>query len=198
MVRREEHGQGSQIGAGGTSTSRRQMIRGRITPSQSHSTIDRIMRGSLDQREMEDIGDNTLSFSEVKAIASGDPLILERAEVEQEVTTLTRLERSHARAQSGLRALISLAEREIEQGRHALTLGFTHATPAWILIGFLERRSRMTRSTREVASSDYSRTFAPAADWKLLVRVRGRSRSRSILCPRPRQGRRGGAARGQV
>lgn len=77
--------------------------------------IDQIMRGSLDQREMEDIGDNTLSFNEVKAIASGDPLILERAEVEQEVTTLTRLERSHTRAQSGLRTRISLAEREIEQ-----------------------------------------------------------------------------------
>ena len=74
--------------------------------------IDQIMRGSLEQREIEDIGDNTLSFNEVKAIASGDPLILERAEVEQEVTTLTRLERSHARGQAGLRARIHTADLE--------------------------------------------------------------------------------------
>lgn len=76
--------------------------------------IDQIMRGSLDQREIEDIGDNTLSFNEVKALASGDPLILERAEIEQEVTTLTRLERSHARAQAGLRGRIDLAQRDLE------------------------------------------------------------------------------------
>lgn len=82
--------------------------------------IDQIMRGSLDQREIEDIGDNTLSFNEVKAIASGDPLILERAEVEQEVTTLGRLERAHARAQSGLRGRINVAERDIEQAREKI------------------------------------------------------------------------------
>lgn len=79
--------------------------------------IDQIMRGSLDQREIEDIGDSTLSFNEVKAIASGDPLILERAEVEQEIATLTRLERSHERAQTGLRGRITMAEREIETAR---------------------------------------------------------------------------------
>ncbi|QOK22332.1 helicase [Janibacter indicus] len=77
--------------------------------------IDQIMRGRLDQRDIEDIGDNTLSFNEVKALASGDPLILERAEVEQEVTTLTRLERSHARAQSGLRGRIDAGDRDLNQ-----------------------------------------------------------------------------------
>lgn len=77
--------------------------------------IDQIMRGSLDQREIEDIGDNTLSFNEVKAIASGDPLILERAEVEQEVTTLTRLERSHTRGQAGLRTRIHTADLDAEK-----------------------------------------------------------------------------------
>ena len=36
--------------------------------------INQIMRGRLDVREIEDIGENTLSFAEVKALASGDPL----------------------------------------------------------------------------------------------------------------------------
>ncbi|WP_029212990.1 helicase-related protein [Arsenicicoccus bolidensis] len=75
--------------------------------------IDQLMRGSLDRRDIEDIGDSTMSFNEVKAIASGDPLILERAEVEQDVATLTRLQRSHAREQTSLRHKITAAERDI-------------------------------------------------------------------------------------
>lgn len=75
--------------------------------------IDQLMRGSLDRREIEDIGDSTLSFNEVKALASGDALVLTRAEVEQEVATLTRLQRSHAREQTGLRHKIAAAERDI-------------------------------------------------------------------------------------
>ncbi|MFF0991577.1 hypothetical protein [Kocuria nitroreducens] len=45
---------------------------------------DQIMRGSLDVREIEDLGDNTLSFAEVKAISSGNPLILEKSKADQE------------------------------------------------------------------------------------------------------------------
>ncbi|MGO9973429.1 MAG: helicase-related protein, partial [Solirubrobacteraceae bacterium] len=36
--------------------------------------ITQVMRGRLDLRSIEDIGDNALSFQEVKALASGDPL----------------------------------------------------------------------------------------------------------------------------
>ena len=84
--------------------------------------IDQIMRGSLDQREIEDIGDSTLSFNEVKAIASGDPLILERAEVEQQVSTLARLERSHGRNQSTLRSTLARAEQSAAAGREQVPL----------------------------------------------------------------------------
>ena len=50
--------------------------------------INQVMRGRLDVREIEDIGDNALSFAEVKALASGDPLILEKAHVDAEVDPL--------------------------------------------------------------------------------------------------------------
>ncbi|MUK02969.1 helicase [Vibrio cholerae] len=53
--------------------------------------IDQIMRGKLDVREIEDVGDNTLSFAEVKAISSGNPLILEKSKADQELSRLTRL-----------------------------------------------------------------------------------------------------------
>ena len=72
--------------------------------------INQVMRGRLDVREVEDIGENTLSFAEVKALASGDPLILEKAKIDAEVTRLHRLERAWQRAQHTLRGTIAGAE----------------------------------------------------------------------------------------
>ena len=60
--------------------------------------INQVMRGRLDAREIEDIGDNTLSFAEVKALASGDPLILDKAHADAELTRLSRLERAWQRS----------------------------------------------------------------------------------------------------
>lgn len=37
------------------------------------------MRGDVGGREIEDIGGDTLSFTEFKAIASNNPLLLEKA-----------------------------------------------------------------------------------------------------------------------
>src|ERR1019366_4364191 len=56
--------------------------------------INQVMRGRLDAREIEDIGDNALSFAEVKALASGDPLILEHAQASAELTRLQLLHRA--------------------------------------------------------------------------------------------------------
>jgi len=72
--------------------------------------INQVMRGRLDVRDIEDIGENTLSFAEVKALASGDPLILDKAKIDAEVTRLHRLERAWQRAQHTLRGTIAGAE----------------------------------------------------------------------------------------
>nr|AXV46528.1 helicase [Arthrobacter sp.] len=64
--------------------------------------IDQIMRGKLDVREIEDVGENTLSFAEVKAISSGNPLILEKSKAEQELSRLERLSRAWSRNQVSL------------------------------------------------------------------------------------------------
>ena len=53
--------------------------------------IAQVMRGRLDVREIEDIGDTALSYAEVKALASGDPLILDKASADAELTRLERL-----------------------------------------------------------------------------------------------------------
>jgi len=61
--------------------------------------IAQVMRGRLDVREIEDIGDVALSYSEVKALAAGDPRLLEKAQLDADLTRLERLERAWARNQ---------------------------------------------------------------------------------------------------
>jgi N12 class adenine-specific DNA methylase len=76
--------------------------------------IAQVMRGRLDLREIEDIGDNALSFAEVKALASGDPLILEHAQASAELTRLQRLERAWQRNHPTLRSTIAAATDRAE------------------------------------------------------------------------------------
>jgi hypothetical protein len=56
--------------------------------------IAQVMRGRLDVREIEDIGDAALSYSEVKALAAGDPRLMEKAQADADLTRLERLERA--------------------------------------------------------------------------------------------------------
>ncbi len=82
--------------------------------------INQIMRGRLDTREIEDIGDNALSFAEVKALASGDPLILDKAHADAEVTRLSRLERAWQRNHQTLRSTIAGAELHADARERAI------------------------------------------------------------------------------
>jgi N12 class adenine-specific DNA methylase len=75
--------------------------------------IAQVMRGSLDVREIEDVGDAALSYDEVKALATGDPRVLEKAKLDAEVTRLERLERAHYRGQSHLTHAVDVADRAI-------------------------------------------------------------------------------------
>jgi hypothetical protein len=77
--------------------------------------IGQVMRGRLDVREIEDIGDVTLSYQEVKALATGNPLLLDQAKAEGELARLERLERAHARSQVHLRDSIRANEHEIDR-----------------------------------------------------------------------------------
>ncbi|KRE28263.1 helicase [Agromyces sp. Soil535] len=72
------------------------------TVSRKAKFIAQIMRGRLDVREIEDIGDTALSTAETKALASGNPLLLEQSTVANEVAKLQRLERAWHRDQSNL------------------------------------------------------------------------------------------------
>ncbi len=64
--------------------------------------IHQIMRGDTTTRTIDDIGEQALSYAEVKALATGNPLILERAGVHAEVTKLHRLRDAHRHDQHRL------------------------------------------------------------------------------------------------
>lgn len=80
--------------------------------------ISQVMHARLDARDITDIGDTALSFSEVKALATGKPLLIDKAEADAELTRLERAERAHHRGQQSLRYAVTRHEQDIA----ALTL----------------------------------------------------------------------------
>jgi len=79
--------------------------------------ISQVTCGRLDVRSIDDIGENTLSYTEVKALASGDPLLLEQATAANELTKLQRQRRAWERNRQLLHdTAVSAAAREQARG----------------------------------------------------------------------------------
>ena len=53
--------------------------------------IAQVMTGESDLRRIEDIDGTALTYAEVKAIASGNPMVIEKASIDAEVARLSRL-----------------------------------------------------------------------------------------------------------
>ncbi len=64
--------------------------------------IGQVVSGRTATREVEEVSAAALSFAEVKALATGNPLVLEKAEVDTEVARLQRLARAHERDRRSL------------------------------------------------------------------------------------------------
>ncbi|MGO2170501.1 MAG: helicase-related protein [Micrococcaceae bacterium] len=90
--------------------------------------IGQIMRGSLDVREIEEIDSAALSAAEAKAIASGNPLMLEKSIAQNDYTKLQRLERAHSRNQSMLHHTKSRAAEIIDHAQRDIA-ALTAALP---------------------------------------------------------------------
>src|SRR5947209_4197908 len=77
--------------------------------------IAQVMAGENVGRKAEDVGSQELSYSEVKAIASGNPAFLTLAEADAEIKRLSVLRRGHADeqflARRNLRELPETIER---------------------------------------------------------------------------------------
>jgi hypothetical protein len=83
--------------------------------------INQLMRGRLDVREIEDLGEDVIGFAELKAIASGDPLILEKAKIDAEVERLGRVHRAWQRGHHALRSTITAGEERAAVRERQLT-----------------------------------------------------------------------------
>lgn len=77
--------------------------------------INQVMRGRLDVREINDLGSDSLTAAEAKALASGNPLLLARSTALNETSRLERLERAYHRNQRTLRATITALQEDRER-----------------------------------------------------------------------------------
>jgi N12 class adenine-specific DNA methylase len=75
--------------------------------------ISQVIRGRLDAREIGDVGDTALSYSEVKALATGNPLLMDKADADAALARLQRAERAHARNQNALTHAITRHQQDI-------------------------------------------------------------------------------------
>lgn len=75
--------------------------------------IAQVMNGESDLRRIEDIDGAALTYAEVKAIASGNPMVIEKANLDAEVVRLSRLRGQHATSQFHLRTQIRHATEEL-------------------------------------------------------------------------------------
>ena len=89
--------------------------------------IAQVMTGDATMRRAEDIDSAALTYAEVKAIASGNPLVIEKATIDAEVMRLTRLKKQHAESLYQMRYRIrrlndnaALFDREIANIREDL------------------------------------------------------------------------------
>ncbi len=75
--------------------------------------IAQVMTGESDLRRIEDIDGAALTYAEVKAIASGNPMVIEKASIDAEVARLTRLRTQHLETQFRLRTEVRHLNEEI-------------------------------------------------------------------------------------
>jgi hypothetical protein len=75
--------------------------------------IGQVMTGESDLRRIEDIDGAALTFAEVKAIASGNPLVIEKARVDTELARLCRLRSDHEETRFKLRSRVRHLADEI-------------------------------------------------------------------------------------
>jgi TolA-binding protein len=82
--------------------------------------IAQVMNGETDLRRIEDIDGAALTYAEVKAIASGNPLVIEKARVDAEVARLSRLHCQHQETQYTLRSRVRHLTDELPRLEHRL------------------------------------------------------------------------------
>jgi N12 class adenine-specific DNA methylase len=82
--------------------------------------IQQVMNGDTSVRTAEDINGGALTYAEIKAIASGNPAVMQKVKVDTEVRKLDTLRTAHLKRQFQMRGKISPTETAIESGTDQL------------------------------------------------------------------------------
>jgi N12 class adenine-specific DNA methylase len=77
--------------------------------------IEQFLNGQTDVREMDDVGETVLSMAEIKALASGNPKIMERVMVQNEILKLEQLRLSWQNERRHSQRRLSATQGELEQ-----------------------------------------------------------------------------------
>ncbi len=85
--------------------------------------ISQVMTGQATARRIEDLDSPALTYAEVKAIASGNPLVIEKAKVDSEVMRLSRLRAEHDETRFANRSRLRMMEQDLLRlERHAAAM----------------------------------------------------------------------------
>ncbi len=79
--------------------------------------INQVMNGSVTVRQAEDLEGGALTYAEIKAIASGNPAVMEKVKVDTEIRKLDQLRSSHINQQYNIRWQVKSLPEQIERTR---------------------------------------------------------------------------------
>ena len=82
--------------------------------------IQQVMRGETSVRSAEDLESGALTYAEIKAIASGNPAVVEKIKIDTEVRKLDQLRAVHANQQRHIRWEIRDLPRQITEAKQHL------------------------------------------------------------------------------
>ena len=74
---------------------------------QKQRIVGQIMRGDVNSRRVKDVDDTVQNYAEIKAIASGNPLIREKVTLENQIGELKNLQSAYVRKQSHLQESVN-------------------------------------------------------------------------------------------
>jgi len=81
--------------------------------------IQQVMNGSTTVRSAEDLDTSALTYAEIKAIASGNPAVMEKVRVDTEIRKLDQLRSAHINQQHAIRWEVRQLPEQIRQSKQA-------------------------------------------------------------------------------
>src|SRR6204780_1487863 len=82
--------------------------------------INHVMNGSVTGRQAEDLEGGALTYAEIKAIASGNPAVMEKVKVDTEIRKLDQLRAAHLNQQYSIRLQLGSLPSEIQERRQRI------------------------------------------------------------------------------